>query len=294
MTNSPLVTIVTPSLNQARFIEETLESVLTQDYTPLEYFVVDGGSNDGTSDILAASGPRVHWISEGDDGQADAINKGFRRANGAYLAWLNSDDVYLPGAIAAMAEYLDGHPDLDLVYGHVDNIDSSGRWLGPAKQVEKFDPSRLLNDVDFVAQPGTMFRRSAFERVGPLDTSLHWSFDYDLWLRFAAQGRLGLVDKVLAQNRIHPATKTMTGGLDRLLEIEKVSRTHGRLRIPNGFAARMAWARAGVAWDRVMAGDLSGALKHGGSSLQHLGAYASFRLTQLPHLGHFKSEPRRF
>lgn len=280
MNDPPLVSIVTPSLNQHQFIQATIDSVLAQDYPNIEYAVVDGGSTDGTLEVLAAAGPRVRWVSEPDGGQADAINRALERANGEYLAWLNSDDVYLPGAISAMAVYLTEHPDHALVYGHVDNIDPNGRPLGPAEQVEPFDAGRLLNDVDFVAQPATLFRRSAFEKVGGLDSSLSWTFDYDLWLKLAWSHRVGFIDGVLAQARIHSAAKTTTGGLPRLLEIETVARRHGRRYVPMGFEAEMVRARTQATIDAIRARRMPDAVHHARSGLRHLAAYAIHRFAR--------------
>jgi glycosyltransferase involved in cell wall biosynthesis len=289
----PLVTVVTPTLNQAEFIEQTIRSVLSQDYPRIEYLVADGGSTDGTLDILGTIDSRVDWVSEADEGQADAIDRSFRRANGTYLAWLNSDDLYLPGAISAMTGFLESHPDHALVYGHADNIDASGRRTGPARQVERFDRNRLLNDVDFVAQPATMIRKDAYLAVGGLDTSFRWSFDYDLWLKLAARYPIGFLDRVLAEMRIHQDAKTATGGLPRLLEIERMARGHGRQEIPNGFAARMAWLRMVAAAAAVRQARFLAAWGHGVSGVRSLAAYLVYRARRLPRLSHFDSARER-
>jgi hypothetical protein len=283
----PLVSFVTPSLNQGLFIQQTIDSVLSQDYPWIEYVVVDGGSTDETLTLLERSDPRVRWTSEPDDGQADAINRALVAANGKYIAWLNSDDVYLPGAISAMVDFLETHPDHALVYGHADNIDANGRYIGAARQVEKFDARRLLNDIDFVAQPATLIRTELFRKAGGLDASLRWSFDYDLWLKLARDHPIGFLDKLLAQVRIHGGAKTTIGGLPRLLEIERMARNHGRRSIPSGFAARMAWLRMRASANAIRHARFVEAYREGRSGLASLAAYASYRLKRLPRLSHF-------
>lgn len=288
----PLVTVVTPSLNQGTFLAATIESVLSQDYSPIEFFVVDGGSTDQTISVLESYRGRIKWLSEPDDGQADAINKGFALAQGSLIAWLNADDAYTPGAISLMVQYLIGHPECALVYGHADIIDRDGRLLRPARQVERFDRKRLLNAVDFVAQPATLFSRSAFEDVGGLDASLNWSFDYDLWLKLSARYQVGFLDRVLAQMRVHDEAKTSTGGLPRLVEVERMIRQHGRNTLPAGFSARMAWLSFVAALQAVQRSSRSMVVAHLANALRYAVAYAAYRLAQLPRMTHFNSAAR--
>lgn len=289
---APLVFVVTPSLNQARFIPETIDSVLTQDYPNIEYLIADGGSTDGTLDLLAGDIRRLNWRSEPDGGQADAVNRAFSHAKAKYLAWLNSDDLYLPGAISAMVDFLEMHPDHALVYGHADNVNAEGRLIGPARQVEPFDAKRLLNDVDFIAQPATLMRRDAFLDVGGLDSSLNWAFDYDLWLKFARNYPIGFIDRVLARMRIHGAAKTSVGGLQRLVEIERMARTHGRRSIPNGFAARLAWMRASEAMVAMRHARFREATRQARLAAKSFAIYVRFRLHRLPHIRHFDTAHR--
>src|SRR5437016_2863998 len=177
----PLVSVVTPSFNQEEYIEATIRSVLGQDYPAIEYIVVDGGSGDSTIEILKRYQGKLTWTSEKDAGQADAINKGFARARGEIVAWLNSDDTYEPGAISAAVGYLRAHPDVAMVYGEANFIDAAGKFIGRCAHVEEFDAGRLVNYSDFIVQPASFFRRSALEAVGGLDPSLHYAMDYDLW-----------------------------------------------------------------------------------------------------------------
>ncbi len=165
----PLVSIVTPSYNHGLYIEATIQSVLQQDYPNLEYIVIDGGSQDDTVEILKRYGDRLCWISEPDHGQADAINKGFRMARGEILAWLNSDDTYLPGAVRQAVEYFQKHPDTSMVYGEGQHVDAAGHIIEPYT-TEPFDYQRL-SERCFICQPTVFFRAHVFRDIGPLDTN---------------------------------------------------------------------------------------------------------------------------
>ncbi|MBI4927898.1 MAG: glycosyltransferase [Anaerolineae bacterium] len=172
-----LVSIITPSFNQARYIEATLDSVLSQDYPEIEYIVMDGGSTDGTVDILKRYEHRLAgWVSEKDRGQTDAINKGFARARGEVLAWLNSDDTYQPGAVREAVEALRAHPEAALVYGDANYIDETGRVIGrfPAAQT---DYRRLRQGYVHIPQQAAFWRASRWRQVGPLDVSFFFAMD---------------------------------------------------------------------------------------------------------------------
>lgn len=205
----PLVTIVTPSYNQARFLESTIRSVLEQDYPHIEYFVIDGGSTDGTVDILRRYADRLAgWVSEPDRGQTDAINKGFRRARGEILAWLNSDDTYEPGAIRQAVAYLSDHPEVGLVYGDTQFIDENGRVIGrfPARQT---DYRRLRGGYVHIPQQAAFFRAALWNKVGPLDPTFYFAMDYDLWVRLAAQAPVVYSPHLWANFRLHGDAKTV-------------------------------------------------------------------------------------
>ncbi len=203
----PLVTVVTPSLNQGRFIGDTIESVLGQDYPNVEYLVIDGGSTDGTLSLLRTYAGRLQWTSGADRGQAAAINAGWRRGRGAILGWLNSDDLYLPGAIRRAVSYLGEHPDAGAVYGEAHHTDERGRVLA-RYPTEPFDPPRLRATC-FICQPTVFLRRAIVEQVGYLDESLDFCLDYDLWIRLARITRFGRLPDYLAATRLHPGTKTL-------------------------------------------------------------------------------------
>ena len=204
----PLVSIITPSYNQAPFLEETIRSVLEQDYPRLEYIIVDGGSTDGSREIIQRYAHRLAWwVSEPDRGQTDALNKGFARARGEVFAWLNSDDTYLPGAVSQAVRCIQAHPEAALVYGDADLIDEQGGVLGrfPARQT---DLKRMLRGSVHIPQQASFFRGSLWAQVGPLDPSFYFAMDYDLWIRLAKYGIFVYQPQRWANFRLHGAGKT--------------------------------------------------------------------------------------
>ncbi|HEX4054877.1 MAG TPA: glycosyltransferase family 2 protein [Tepidisphaeraceae bacterium] len=231
----PSVSIVTPTLGQAAFIEATIQSVLEQDYPRLEYFVADGGSTDGTLDLLRKYDSRLRWISQPDHGQADAINKGFAQTTGEILAWLNSDDTYAPGAVSAAANFFAAHPEVGVVYGNADFIDAAGHRIGRCQNIEPFSRHRLLYYSDFLVQPAVFFRRSVFESAGGLDPSLCWSMDYDLWLKLSTRTQFAFIPRVLANYRWLDTSKTGSGGRKRIDEVLSVVQRHGAPTLPAYF-----------------------------------------------------------
>ncbi len=205
----PLVSIVTPSYNQARFLEETIRSVLSQDYPAIEYIIVDGGSTDGSLEIIQRHADRLAWwVSEPDRGQTDAINKGFARASGEILAWLNSDDTYLPGAVAEAAAYLVAHPEAGMVYGDANLVSENGQVIGqfPARQT---DYRRLRRGYVHIPQQSAFFRASLWRQVGPLDPSFYFAMDYDLWVRLARLAPLHYQPRPWANFRLHSSGKSV-------------------------------------------------------------------------------------
>jgi glycosyltransferase involved in cell wall biosynthesis len=209
MPEFPLVSIVTPSFNQARFLEATIQSVLGQDYPNLEYLIVDGGSTDGSVDLIRKYASRLAWwVSEADQGQTEAINKGFARARGQILAWLNSDDTYQPGAISSAVTYLQGHPEVGLVYGDANFIDEQGRRIGQfaARQT---DYRRLRRGYVHIPQQASFFRADLWRQVGPLDPTFYFAMDYDLWVRIAEQATIRYVPQTWANFRLHSSGKTI-------------------------------------------------------------------------------------
>jgi len=206
---NPLVSIVTPSFNQARFLEATIESVFAQNYPRLEYIIVDGGSTDGSRDIIMKySGQLAWWTSEQDRGQTDALNKGFTHAKGDIFAWLNSDDTYEPGAVTSAVEYLKGNSPVGLVYGDSNYINKSGQVIGkfPAAQT---DLHRLRQGYVHIPQQASFFRGDLWRLVGPLDPSFYFAMDYDLWVRIAARAQVKYIQQTWANFRLHSAGKTI-------------------------------------------------------------------------------------
>jgi glycosyltransferase involved in cell wall biosynthesis len=224
----PAVSIVTPSLNQAPFIEDAIASVANQRYPALEYQVIDGGSSDDTLEILRRQGTAVRWISEPDAGQADAVNKGFARTTGEIVGWLNADDFYEPGAVRAVAEFMARHPEVDVVYGdclylYQDVTPTELRLV----RSRAFDLAYLLNVGCYIHQPATFLRRSALA-VGPLDTRLRYAMDYELWLRMAQAGkRFAHLPLTLATFRITEASKSGANLGDFWPEVRATSRRYG-------------------------------------------------------------------
>jgi len=197
----PLVSIITPCLNMARFIGHTVRSVLEQDYPHIEHVVMDGGSTDGTLEALDAFRDRVRVFSEPDRGAADAINKGFARTSGEIVTFLNADDFYYPGAVAAAVRGFAETPGSAAIYGDGVWVDAAGEIIEPYP-VEPFDRQRLAYEC-FICQPASFLRRGAIESIGLLDASLRYTFDYDLWIRLSRQGRVVKIDERLAASRMH-------------------------------------------------------------------------------------------
>lgn len=203
------ISVITPSFNQAHFLEATIKSVLAQNYPYLEYLIIDGGSHDGTLDILRRYDDKLNWISEPDNGQAHAINKGFKKSTGDIVAWLNSDDIYLPHTLSYVADFFEQHPEIDVVYGDYQLIDLQGRILLRKKEIP-FDYNILLYGLDYISQPTTFFRRRIFERAGYLDENLHYGLDWEYWLRIANHGgQFAHLPRYLAATRWHTAAKTL-------------------------------------------------------------------------------------
>ena len=207
--SAPLVSIVSPSFNQAPFLESTMESVFAQDHPNIEYIVVDGGSTDGSVEIIKKHASQLAWwTSERDRGQTDAINKGMAHAKGTILAWLNSDDTYLPGAVTAAVRRFGESPEAGLIYGDANYIDDRGEVIGkfPAAQT---DYRRLRRGYVHIPQQAAFFRGDLWRAVGPLDPSFYFAMDYDLWVRIAAKAELRYVPETWGNFRLHAGGKTI-------------------------------------------------------------------------------------
>ncbi len=223
--SAPLVSIVTPCRNAGPFIEQTVCSVLDQDYPRIEYIVVDGGSTDGTIDILRRYEGRLKWFSGRDRGAADAINKGFSLSGGEIFAYLNADDVYLPGAVStAVRSFREEPPTIAAVYGDAWWVDDAGKRIA-AYPVCEFD-RELLSRECFICQPASFLRREAFENVGRMDPELDLTFDYELWMRLARSYEFRRISGTLAQSRMHIANKSLGQRREVFRETFRVLRRH--------------------------------------------------------------------
>ena len=203
----PSISIVTPSYNQGQFIEQTIRSVLLQGYQRLEYIIIDGGSADNTVDIIKKYNAYLtYWVSESDNGQCDAINKGTRIATGKIAGWLNSDDILLPGALLAMGKAFRKHPDADLVYGGGGKIDIDGNTI---KKIgfRPFDRERIRR-VFFILQPSMMYNRESFWKVGGLSVSLNYAMDWELLQKFVPFANVISISDPIAMYRKYEDTKT--------------------------------------------------------------------------------------
>lgn len=231
----PLVTIVTPSYNQGRFIRATIDSVLSQDYPHVEYIIMDGGSTDHTAAVVEPYRDRLTWISEKDRGQSHAINKGFRIAKGEIVAWLNSDDTIEPGAIRHAVEALERQPDAGAVYGEGYQMDENGCIKSRFPVTEPFNLWKLIYLSDYILQQTVYFRRSVFDEVGFIDEELSWGMDWDILIRIGKRYRLEYIPQFMGSLREYGDAKTATGGGQRFLELARIMRRHGRRRYPPGY-----------------------------------------------------------
>lgn len=204
MNNAPLVTIIVPSFNQGRFIKETLDSILSQDYRPIEVLVLDGGSTDQTVGVLESYGatPELKWWSEPDNGVVDAFNKGLARATGDIIGVQSSDDVYLPGAISAAVEFMCTNPDFALVYGDVDYIDENSKVTG-RDLLTAFDLKHYLGRFTYIPQPGAFFRAQLVQEIGGWREEVSYTADADYWMRIAVGHKVAKLDRVMGRYRYH-------------------------------------------------------------------------------------------
>jgi glycosyltransferase involved in cell wall biosynthesis len=256
------ISIVTPSFNLCGYLRRTAESILSQQGPfEIEWIVMDGGSTDGSVDLLrtlAAWDPRVCFTSEPDRGQSDAINKGLARATGDVAAWLNADDLYAPGALAAVTEAFSSHPQAQWLVGRCEVIDADDRPIRRAvvrykeRQLRRYHYRKLLRQ-NFIPQPAVFWRRGFGEAVGPLDESLNWTMDYDLWLRMGRRCDPLVLDALLARFRLHQTSKSgdfrrrqFDEGYEvarRYLDGDWVSRIAHRVNVE-----KIVWAYRAMRW----------------------------------------------
>jgi GT2 family glycosyltransferase len=233
--NAPLVTIVTPSFNQGRFIRATIESVLAQSYPAIEYIVMDGGSTDETVAVVSEYSSRLKFFSEPDRGQSHAINKGFQMARGEIVAWLNSDDILLEPATERAVAAFAGDSLAGAVYGEGFVMDEAGNLKSRFPYTQPFDLWRLAHLSDYILQQSTYFRRDAVAAVGWLREDLHYTMDWDLLIRIGKRWPLRRIPAYMGCIRDYGATKTALGGERRVAEIREMLRSHTGQRVPPGW-----------------------------------------------------------
>lgn len=254
--DNTLVSIVTPNFNMAEFLEETILSVLNQDYPHIEYIVIDGGSTDGSIDIIRKYEDRIaYWVSERDSGAAEAINKGWRRCTGELLWMLPSDDVLPTGSISSTVKYLHENPDIDFVYGDCYVIDAEGRALA-VEHYSEFDLLRFITGLGITGldgrQPcmqGSLMRRRILQEVGYLDEDLYRGNDLDYCIRIGLHHRFGYLPEPLGCMRAHPGSPTFSGALGHIFACDIIRIYHklySRPDLPQELARieRKAWAGA--------------------------------------------------
>jgi hypothetical protein len=258
------VSVVMPSFNQAGFIEDAARSALGQDYRPLELVVMDGGSTDGTlhrlEALLGEFGGRLRWVSERDRGPAHAVNKALELARGEFIGWLNSDDLYAPGAVSAAVRHLAANPDTLMVYGEGEHIDAAGKPLGRYPTRPPSATIQAFHDGCFICQPTAFLRRAAFDALGGLDESLATAFDFELWLRMFRRfpGRVAHLDRVQAFSRLHGGSITHQQRRQVALEGVRVLARHAG-------APRLHWLltyREEVCASYPFGGELGGLRQH--------------------------------
>lgn len=208
--NFPNISIVTPSYNQAQFLERTILSVLNQNYPNLEYIIIDGGSTDGSVQIIKKYGKYLrYWVSEKDKGQADAINKGFQKSTGEILGWINSDDTYLPETFYKVVRNIKQNPYVDLIFGNIYFIDESDKRIGELRFTE-FDFNTLIYEGGNLHQTGTFWKKRIYDKVGGLNSNYKFCMDYDFFCRVAKVGKLCHMRDFLANFRMHANAKSST------------------------------------------------------------------------------------
>jgi GT2 family glycosyltransferase len=225
----PRISIVTPSYNQAEFIERTIESVFSQNYPNLEYVIMDGGSTDGTVEILKKYGKKITWRSEKDKGQGDAINKGLKLARGQIFAYLNSDDTLGPGALKTVADFFLNNPHKMWVFGKCRLVDEKDKEIRASITayknfwLKRYNYNTLLI-LNYISQPAVFWRREANEKIGDFDPKEYWELDYDYWLRLGRKYQPGFINKNISNFRVHEKAKTSIGIKHFLEEVEVAKR----------------------------------------------------------------------
>ncbi|MDR3476708.1 MAG: glycosyltransferase family 2 protein [Gammaproteobacteria bacterium] len=236
----PDIAIITPSYNQGQFIERTIQSVLNEKNVEIEYIVVDGASTDNTVDVLKQFGEKLRWVSEPDRGQTHAVNKGIQMTSADIIGWLNSDDIFYPGAIQKAVAFFAANPKIDVIYGDANHIDVNDQVIEPY-YTENWNLERL-KEVCYLCQPAVFFRRKVIERFGQLNENLQYCMDYEFWLRLAKAGvSFYRLPQVLAGSRLHADTKTLGSSVKVHSEINDMLRQTFQ-RVPDRWLSNYAHA----------------------------------------------------
>jgi glycosyltransferase involved in cell wall biosynthesis len=275
----PLVTIVTPTYNQAAFLRETLDSVLAQDYPSIEHIVIDDGSTDETPRVLEEYAGRVDWERHANMGQTPTINKGWQRSRGEILTWLNSDDTLLPGAVTKAVEYLQAHPDCGIVFGDTLFTEPDGSPIERSKARTGFDYREfVLSCENPIPQPSAFIRRSVVDDAGLLDPHYYYFMDWDFFLRAGVRHRIEYTPELLSTYRLHPESKTVAQAARAAPELEVMYRNYFALPdVPADIRREQARATANMYFTSggyyIKGGDRAGAARAAMKALRaHPGA----------------------
>jgi glycosyltransferase involved in cell wall biosynthesis len=233
----PKISIITPSFNQGRFLERCIRSTLDQDYPALEFFVLDGGSSDNSLEIIQKYAQSFdYWVSEKDRGQSDAINKGFKRATGELVSWLNSDDYLLPGALFSVARAYHQDPSCSFYFGNGLRVDEGGKTKARFYVSDRiyFNREALQYGLNYILQPATFINKKVLEKAGLLDENLHYCMDTDLWLRLSAYSNPMAVADLLAASREYGTTKSLSGSFKRIEELRQLAEKYTGMQMTPG------------------------------------------------------------
>lgn len=233
--------VITPSFRQGRYIERTIQSVLSQNIDDMEYIVCDGGSDDETVEILKKYHEQISWVSEADNGQSDAVNKGISKTTGDIIAWINSDDIYYPGTFYTVKQIFESSPEIEIIYGDADWIDELDNIIY-SYPTENWNYKRLVQTC-YICQPAVFFRRSLIERFGNLDASLEYCMDYELWLRYGKYVDFYHVPKKMAGSRMYKNNKTIGKRLQAHEEINQMLK-HKFGKVPDNWIMTFAFIKA--------------------------------------------------